>query len=49
MANKKNKEDGLMESKDKRRWINISFKSKWFNGELRLLIFLLSNVTPYFF
>ncbi|XP_058761667.1 UPF0481 protein At3g47200-like [Vicia villosa] len=31
------------------RWSDISFKSKWFGGELRLPIFLFNDVTLYFF
>jgi hypothetical protein len=34
---------------DKWKWSNISFKSKWFSGELRLPVFLFNDVTPYFF
>ncbi|XP_058745711.1 uncharacterized protein LOC131618523 [Vicia villosa] len=34
---------------DKWRWSNISFKSKWFGGELRLPVFLFNDVTPYLF
>lgn len=34
---------------DEWRWSNISFKSKWFGGEIRLPIFLFNDVTPYFF
>ncbi|AET02553.1 hypothetical protein MtrunA17_Chr8g0354591 [Medicago truncatula] len=34
---------------DKWTWSNISFKSKWFSGELRLPIFLFNDVTPYVF
>ncbi|RHN40424.1 hypothetical protein MtrunA17_Chr8g0354581 [Medicago truncatula] len=34
---------------DEWNWSNISFTSKWFNGELRLPIFLFNDVTPYFF
>ena len=30
-------------------WSNVSFKSKWLSGELRLPIFLFNDVTPYFF
>jgi len=34
---------------DEQIWSNISFKSKWFSGELSLPIFLFNDVTPYFF
>ena len=34
---------------DEWKWSDISFKSKWFSGELRLPIFLFNDVTPYFF
>ncbi|XP_039684520.1 putative UPF0481 protein At3g02645 [Medicago truncatula] len=34
---------------DEWNWSNISFKSKWFSGELRLPMFLFNDVTPYFF
>ncbi|XP_004511113.1 UPF0481 protein At3g47200-like [Cicer arietinum] len=34
---------------DEWRWSNISFKSNWFSGELRLPVFCFNDVTPYFF
>ncbi|XP_058745712.1 uncharacterized protein LOC131618524 [Vicia villosa] len=34
---------------DEWTWSNISFKSKWFGGELRLPTFLFNDVTPYLF
>lgn len=39
----------MANEKDEWTWSNISFKSKWFSGELRLLVFLFNDVTPYFF
>ncbi|GAU49396.1 hypothetical protein TSUD_366900 [Trifolium subterraneum] len=39
----------MANEKDEWRWSNISFKSKWFSGELRLPRFLFNDVTPYFF
>ncbi|XP_004511108.1 UPF0481 protein At3g47200-like [Cicer arietinum] len=34
---------------DEWTWSNISFKSNWFSGELRLPVFCFNDVTPYFF
>lgn len=30
-------------------WNNVSFKSMWFRGELRLPVFVFDNASPYFF
>ncbi|WJX93274.1 hypothetical protein P8452_74820 [Trifolium repens] len=39
----------MRNEEDEWSWSNISFKSKWFSGELRLPIFSFNDVTPYFF
>lgn len=39
----------VVANKNSWKWSNISFKSKWFGGELRLPVFLFNDVTPYIF